>query len=366
MVKPHFDIVSLYKPSAGFGLGGGVDVLHLWLPQSRLSVDAYVAQHAGEYEVAFFPRDVFRDGLSGGVSARYETHGRLPFYGLGPRSTKNNRLRVEVESISAAGHVGVRRGPLGVLASAGYQTHVLGSFEDDIENASSRLDARSTARITRDEDTRASGATLGATAYLDRRDHVEMPRNGTLLTAGAEGFLDTEATDYDFVRFHASASTYVPAGDFTFGFRALALHTEPLGDDLPLVLLPRLSHRVTVGPESGRFTGNDLLVLDVTVQHPVPNLHPTLATDGFLVLSAYNAYDNLFTDVRLLPSWAEKFDPAERYPLRAAFGAGILAYMPETRNVVFTAAIGISADGFATSTLSFNFDPRKLRTPWRW
>ncbi len=365
-VHPYFDIISLYKPSAGFGLGGGVEVTNLVRPGSRLKLDAYIAQHAGEYEVGFFPRDLFKEGVSGGASARYETNGRLAYYGIGPRTTKNNRLFVETDEVALAGHVGLRRGTTGVVATAGYRTGTLSSFEDDVENAFSRLDATSAARIVRDEGQRVSGVSAGATAYLDRRDETEMPRRGVLLTAGGEGFADTEGTGFSFLRFHTSAAAHVPAGNLTFVLRALALHTVPLDRDLPLVLLPRLGHNVAVGPGSARFTGNDLLLLDVQVQHPVANLHPRYATDGFLILSAYNVYDNLFTDARLQPSWAEKFDDAARYPLRASFGAGLRAYTRESRKVVFTAAAGFSADGLAFSTLSFSFDPRRLRTPWRW
>lgn len=365
-IRPHFDITTLYRNSAGFGLGGGVDVLNLQRPGSQLSVDAYVAQHAGEYEIAFFPHSLLRQGVAGGVSATYETHGRRPFYGIGPATTKNNRLRVETELISVAGHMGYRKGQGGLVSTLRYRTGVLGSYGDDIDNALTRLDAPSAARLARDLDQRVSGVSLDVSAYLDRRDEPWLSAKGVLLEAGAEGFLDTEGSGYDYLQFHTGAIAFLPLGDVTFVLRGFALHTEPLGDPLPLLLLPRLSQRLAVGPGTGRFAGNDILLFDVQAQHPVPNLYEKYATDLFAVLGAYNVYDNLFTDARLAPSWAKKFAPADRYPLRAAFGVGIRAYDPQKRNAVLTGTIGVSADGFTLSSITFTLDPHRLRTPWRW
>lgn len=365
-VQPRFDVTALYKPSAGFGVGGGVDVRNLGWPGSHLALDAYVAQHAGAYDGAFFSRDLLQEGVALGVSAGYETYGRLAHYGLSPATTKNNKLQVESDHTFLAGHAGVRRGMLGLMATTRYQSGAVHSYRDDIDNAFSRLDSASTQRLRRDVGERVAGLSLGAVAYLDRRDAPVLTRDGMLLTAGVEGFHDLGPAGYDYVQGHVSAMVFVSSGAATFVARALALHTEPLGDPLPLVLLPRLSHRLAVGPGSGRFTGNDLLLFDLQVYHPVPNLYPDVTTDGFLVVGAFNAYDNLFTDARLVPSWTEKFEPARRYPLRAAVGAGIRAYQTSRPTTVLSGAVGLSADGFVVSTLSFTLAPTRLRAPWRW
>ena len=131
------------------------------------------------------------------------------------------------------------------------------------------------------------------------------------------------------------------------------------------MLLPHLGHRVAIGPGPGRLAGNDLVVFDVQVQHALPNRNATYGTRGFVALSAYNAYDNLFTDARLAPSWAEKFAPARRYPLRAAVGVGVHVFQRDTGAHTLTGTLGLSADGVAFSTF-FNYDPRRLRIPWRW
>ncbi len=367
-VRPTFDPLSIYKPSGGFGLGGGLDVRNLWLPGSRLTIDAYIAQHRGAYEIAFAPRDLLSEGLAGAVSVRYETQGRLPYYGIGPRTVDRVRLFINADMGDFAGHVGYRRGSTGVLGAVRFLSGTLSSYRNDTHNAFNRLDENSAARLADDQGERVSGASLGATFYADTRNDPYRPMSGALLYAGTEAFWGTAASSHSHLRHSLSASYHLPVGSVVLAFRSLAVHTQTRDDTaLPILLLPRLSNRFVAGIGSGRLAANDILLFDVRAEAPIPTLvEDRVQSTGFVILSAFNAYDNLFTQARLVPSWADTFGPSRRYPLRSSIGVGMTGYSPETGRPIYTATVGYSADGIAASTLTLNLDPRQFRPLWRW
>lgn len=363
-----FDPLSLYRPSGGFGVGGRFEATHLGWPGSQLTVEAYLAQHRGDYAVTFAPRDLLRDGLASAFTVRYETQGRLPYYGLGPRTTDNVRLFVDADLFSAGAFVGLRRGAVGVLGSVRGRSGALYSYKNDTDDAFDRLDERSAFVLEASVDERVQGASAGGVLYADTRDHAYRPTRGVLAWAGADVFAGSPEAVFQPV---ASLTGHLPLGRSILTGRALVVFTRPLGNGpVPLMLVPRFDNRFALVP-SARLAGRDLALVDVTFQHPValpydPRLVGELSTDVFVLVGAFNAYDDLFAEARWAPSWRARFDGRGRTPLRALVGAGLHTYNPQTRKPFFTAGLGLSADGIALSTLTFSLDPRQLRPLWRW
>ncbi len=369
-VRFTFDPLSLYKPSGGFGLGGGMEVTNLLRMGSTLKVDAYVAEHRGAYGVAFAPRDLLREGFTSAITAYYETQGRLAYHGIGPATRDNVRVFVDADAFEGGVYGGYRRGALGGLATVRFRTGQISSFKDDTDDAFDRLDERSAFRLEEAIGKRVEGVTTGAALYLDTRDSPYRPFAGVMADAGVEVFTGSPAST---VQPRASLSVYAPVGTAGVAARAMAVVTRPFDadDPVPLVLLPRLDNSLVPGFHSGRFAARDLVVLDVRMQHPIQlwldeRITGRIATDAFVVLAAFNAYDDLFTDVRWAPTWKERFEPEAPYPLRASVGVGLHAYDPETKKPLYTVVAGLSAEGISLSTLTFTLDPRKLRPLWRW
>ena len=277
-VRPIVSPSTLYSPSKGVGIGGGVAVDGLFRPDDHLQVEARLAQRLqgafGEYVTA----DPDRSRLFGHFGAAAWTTTRTRFVGHGPDSPADAELFLDRLAAEAEVRLGWMPRPGGaVLIEPTLRVRYdrLRGYEETVEGGLAEIDGRDLARLDALEGEARYGGEAALIAVVDTRDIPSMPSRGLYAHAEAARFQAADGSGLGFTRAEALAYLFRPAllqlpyipdrGAFFVRFNGVITRQD--GDDpLPWVYLPDLDGDLLVGYPRSEFVGRDAISLGVGVR----------------------------------------------------------------------------------------------------
>ncbi|MEP0547882.1 MAG: hypothetical protein ABJF88_13185 [Rhodothermales bacterium] len=358
---------AFYSSTKGFGVGGGVALKNVFAPGTELFVTAQAMQRFGRYRAAFFTSDPFEAPLYTGVAGQYVTDQVYRFYGLGPQSSADDNVFVDLERVEAELRVGwypLGTGPL-LLQPVVRLLHTnVHSFRDRDPDAFLRLDAASQRTLFESVNTPTTGVTYGLEVAVDTRDKPRYSSRGALFLLTGRRY---DGLGDDAFRYYAgTASAYgfvpLPAERHVLFGRAILALTRPIGDDvLPFYALPVLDDDLLDAYTSTRFHGHDLLVFTAGYHFPLLTLLDWFAFDANVAVSAANAYDDVFEQFAPGIAFGTDFsDEGTRTRLRPALSLGLQFVNLERERVVISGQVGLSPEGFRLGTVRLVYEIRDL------
>lgn len=364
--------LAFWGPQSGVGLGAGLSLKHLGWDGSQLLATALPAAHRGVYTLGFATADPYTTPLYGLLDLRVEANGRQWYYGIGPATSADHQIAVDLQSAHARLRLGGYIVPQTVLLQphVGIAYHFTRSFRNVDDGAVDALDPASRAallsgagRLSGTGD-RQTGFTYGFDAVIDTRDLHDRPHRGVMLQARFERYTELRDADLQFNQYEANVSGYLPlAPHHTIALRAQGAVTDAEGTvPIPFYLVPRLDGRAVPGLRRERFFGNDLVLLGASYQFPLHRWLDLFKVEGRVGLDVASVYNDVFDEFEASISFDETLSaPRAQYPLRPAASLG-LRLMPLFRDEVYVdVAVGISAEG--VTAVRFRFTPsfRALR-----
>src|SRR5690606_35114687 len=101
-VRPRFPSPgTIYSPSRGFGIGGGVAVRGLGPADAKWEIEGRVQEHLQAAETAYYTGDPYLRAVYGLVAGAFTTTDRLAFYGTGPRTVPEAKVYIDQASAEA-------------------------------------------------------------------------------------------------------------------------------------------------------------------------------------------------------------------------------------------------------------------------
>lgn len=363
-VDPKIVPGSFWSPSKGLGVGGGVELENVTRPGSRLELIAEVMQRYLRLRAAFFTADPFEAGLYGGVRLAYTTTSVRPYYGLGPQTSRRNKVFVSHADLEAEVRLGWHPlGSRGLLVQPVVRLlhDRVRSFRDDKPAAFERLDARSQANLLGTVGEAATGVTYGLELALDGRDRPEYSTRGTMLQLTGRRYDGLDRDPFRYWAGTASLFHFVPLGGrHVLGTRAVLALTRPIGEEpLPFFALPVLDDDLLGAYTSNRFTGNDLVALTAEYRFPVFDLLGWYGLDGAVQIHLANAYDDVFRQFEPGVEFGRELaGEGRRTPLRPALALGGRIVNLDRNRIVLGGVIGVAAEGFTFGTFNFVYGLR--------
>lgn len=361
---------AFYSPSRG--LGAGVDVT-LRRNAQTLHASAATMTRYGEYSAFLFSADPLEAALHGGAGIRYVGTRAYSFYGLGPRSQRDDRIRFTARRIELEARAGWRPfapTPLTVQPSVRLLHDRMRAFEEIEDGALARLDEASQASILRAIEGPSTGVVASLALVADLLDDPHHPRSGGLFQVSGSRYFGIDADPFGYVQTSAIAHGVLPiVGDRTvLEARAISVVTRPVGPErpIPFFALPTLDGELVGGFTRYRLVGRDLLALSAGVRFPVLDLFGWIGAEGFVAVHLANAYDDVFSQFEPRVSFASQLGrDGDRAPLRPALTlGGHLVDLGKGRPVV-SGQVGFSPEGFELAGLDFVVDLRTRRPPVR-
>ncbi len=367
---------ALWSSSAGIGVGVGLEFENLIHPGSELLLTAEPAWHRGLYSASFFTADPYEAPAYGMLGVFYRDDGAYYFFGLGPGSSKDNRVAVEFRALETEARVGLYALDHRLLIQPNVRYHRLDTndFRDKDPRAFEQMDPESRRMLLflkGNMDTgfgerweTLDGFSLGMDLAYDRRDDPKLTRKGVLLTLTGRYFVSRQPSDIQFGVYGLGVYGFVPLsarGD-VLALRALAMTTDDRSDfPLPFYLLPTLGKSLVTAFSSNRFVGDDLLLLTAEYRRPLFNGFNVMGMEGVVGVSAGNVYDNFFDQFELGLSFDRDMAPGQvRYALRPAVEMGVR--LLKFDEVFLTAMLGYSAEGIGLNLTKF-IHPLQSRRP---
>ncbi len=359
---------AFFSATKGFGVGGALVVGNLFAPGTEFILSAQPMQRFGQYRASFFTGDPFQTSLFAGLAVQYQTNRVRGFYGLGPQSSRDNKVYASIADVEVEARVGWYPLDSGhvLLQPVVRLIHTnVRSFRDLREDAFLHLDPVSQRTLFDAVGEPTTGLTYGLELAFDRRDRLLYSTRGTLLLLTArryDGFGDGA-----FRYYAGTGSLYgflpVSASRHVLFARAVAALTRQIGDEpLPFYALPVLDNDLLGTYSSYRFSGNDLLVLTAGYRFPVFTFLNWFAFDANVSVSAANAYDDLFDQFK--PGVSFDTNPTVeggRTALRPAIAAGVNIVNLEKDRVVIGGQVGFGPEGFRFGTIQLVYGIRDAR-----
>ncbi len=367
-IKPRIFPSAFFSVTKGFGVGGGVVVKNLAWPGTRLTLSAQPMQRFGRYRASFFTGDPFAVPLFAGVGGEYVDNQVRGFYGIGPRSSRDNSIFVDLQEVEAEVRLGwYPFGTARVLVQPVVRLlHAeVRSFRNRDQDAFLRLDPASQRGLFASVDRPSTGVTYGLEAAWDRRDKLFYSSDGTLTIVTARRYdgLGENAFRY----WSGTASHYaffpLPPRRHILYTRAVVALTRQIGDaPLPFYALPLLDDQLLGAYTRYRFNGNDLLALTLGYRLPVYTYLDWFALDANAQFSVANAYDDLFAQFEPGISFSNNLDgDGRRTPLRPALSIGLRLVDLGRDRIIIGGQLGVDPEGYKFGTLRLVFSIRDLR-----
>ena len=335
-VRPIFSTSTLYSPSKGVGLGGGVGVDGLLRQGDSFRIEMRLSQRLqgafGEYVTA----DPRRVRLFGQVGGAGWTTTRTRFIGHGPESPADAELfldRVAAEAEARLGWAPWEGGKVLVEPTVRLRYDRLRDFEETVEGGLEEVSDRDVQRLTALVGEDRLGGEAALIGIVDTRDIPSMPSSGVYVQAEAARFQAFDSSDLGFTRVEALAYGFRPAllrlpfipdrGALFVRFNAVVTRQD--GDEpLPWVYLPDLSEDLLVGYPRSEFVGRDALSLGVGARGVIGQAIGAFLVEGVGTALVGAAYDDVF----------RQFTPRVRYiqdrieedgavPLRPSLAVGL-------------------------------------------
>ena len=322
-------------------------------------------QRFGRYRAAFFTGDPFETPLYAGLSGQYVTNRVYKFFGLGPQSSGDDNVFVDLEHVEAELRLGfypLGTGPL-LLQPVVRLLHTnVHSFRDRDPDAFLRLDTPSQQTLFDAVDAPTTGVTYGLEVAVDTRDKPRYSSRGALFLLTGRRY---DGLGDDAFRYYAgTASAYgfvpLPAKRHVLFGRAVFAVTRPIGDDvIPFYALPVLDDDLLDAYTSTRFHGHDLLVLTAGYHFPLLTLLDWFSFDANVAVSAANAYDDVFEQFAPGIAFGTDFSgEGTRTRLRPALSLGLQFVNLERERVVISGQVGVSPEGFRLGTVRLVYEIR--------
>lgn len=364
-IKLGFRIIpsGFYSPTKGFGVGGGIALDNLIAPGTELVVTAQPMQRFGRYRASFFTSDPYEAPLYAAVTGEYVTDQVYRFFGLGPRTSGNDNVFVDIEQAEASFRVGwYPLGPLLVQPVARLTHTSVHSFRDRDSGAFLRLDAPSQRTLFQSVGTPTTGVSYGLEVAYDTRNRPHYSSKGLLFLVTGRRY--DGLGDNAFRYYAGSASLYgfvpLPARRHVLFGRAIVSLTRPIGGDvLPFYALSILDDDLLDGYDSSRFHGNDLAAFTLGYRFPVLTLFDWFAFDGHVTVGAANAYDDVFEQFAPGVTFGTDLaDEGERVRLRPAASLGLQFVNIEDHRVLIGGQIGLSPERIKVGSVKLVFEIR--------
>ncbi len=352
---------SVWTSRQGFGIGAGVEIRNLIYPASRLLATATPGVHRGVYTLSFAGSDPETAPSFWILNNYYEAAGRHWFSGLGPASSRSDRIRVERKSYIASTRFGLRLFEHILLQPVfSFSHHTTPRFQSETIGAFDNLDEASRQHIqyiTSEGGNQQTAISAGIDAAVASGGQAALPNRALLLQGGVQRYFPLNGSEVKFDRIHASLSWLAPLSSrgHAIAFRAIGKHTRDYGrTPAPFYLLPTLDLRLAPGFPYYRFTGQDLLLIGAEYRHPVFALLNWVRIDASLTASLASVYDDLFRQFKPAVTFEKDLpDGLNRYPLRPVAGIGIRFVSLYDNRLYFSGVVGFSAEGLTTASFQF-------------
>lgn len=289
----------LWSPTAGLGVGYGVEVQNLGWSGSSVLVTGITSQRIGRYGVYATTRTPYAPGVNAMLGGTFETTGRRYFYGIGPFSDIDNKIAVEKQTYEAEARVGYSTEPRAtrrVQAFGRYQFHQTRTARNLKAGAQSRLDSVSAANLTFALAHDVGAVTGGVEGIWDERNNIYVPKYGFIGQVGVSYTTAVSGADVSFLRTYGSFNYFLPIEwrNSTIHARAIVSSVDGVrGDDpVPFFLLPTFDTDYGLGLATQRFYANDYFLVSGELQTPV-FVTGALDIDAIAGVTLYNAYDDI-------------------------------------------------------------------------
>lgn len=366
-ISPKVYAPFLWSPTAGLGIGYGVEVQNLGWAGSSVLVTGLTSQRIGRYGVYASTRTPYAPGVNAMLSGTFETTGRRYYYGIGPFSDLDNKIAIEKQTYEAEARLGYSAAPRAarrVQAFGRYQFHQTRTAKDLDRGAQSRLDSTSAANLAFALAHDVGAVTGGVEAIWDERNNIFVPRYGFIGQVGVSYTAATSGADVSFLRTYGSFNYFLP-----IEWRSSTVHARVVvssvdnvrgNDPVPFFLLPTFDTDYGLGLATQRFYANDFFLASGEVQSPV-FLTGFLDIDAIAGATFYNAYDNIFRQFLPIPSLAQNRPDDDRYPLRMALGGGLRLSSALVPGLVLHGQLGFGPEGLSFTTFNLVADLRAAR-----
>ena len=363
-VRPLVSPGTLYSPSKGLGLGGGVAVDGLLSPGDRFEIEGRLSQRLqgafGEYLTA----DPDQARLFGHFGAAAWTTTRTRFIGHGPESPPDAELFLDRFAAEVEARLGWAPRPGGaVLIEPTLRLHFdrLRGYEETEPGELAEVSAADRARLDALTGEDRLGGEAALIAVVDTRDIPSMPSEGVYLQSEGARFQSLDGSGLGFTRVQALAYAFRPAllrlpfipdrGALFVRFNGVV--TRPDGDDpLPWVYLPDLSNDLLVGYPRSEFVGRDALSLGVGARGVIGQAIGAFLFEGVGMVMVGAAYDDVFS----------QFTPRIRYtqdrigeggevPLRPSLAVGLNLRFIDRERPLVGALVGAGPGGVSFASV---------------
>lgn len=342
---PVFKPQYFYSPSAGFGVGVGVNGENLLRAGDAVRLRTRTQQFRQSLELGWATRSP-EPGYRGlMMTASLYRNVREGFYGVGPAAPvadEQNARRVSAE-------VGLRRS-----FRAGGGVWVQPRLDVTVDRFLGHEDARPTEGADVFEAylnglrARDAFGTLSLGLDLARPvGPVTIQAHGTTRFSG-DGLvhvLGGVLADWPVYR----------SGHRELSVRALLDRSFHVDEDLPYWFLPRLDDRLAPGLDRFRFYARDRLVLGAEYVHPILEILRSHAYEAVLHVGLAQVYDDIGRQVSLrFEAGPDRTAPLGRIPLEPTFGIGSRFVSRQSGKVIASAMLGFSAEGLQATTFRFS------------
>ena len=363
-VRPVFSPSTLYSPSKGIGIGGGIAVDGLLRRDDHFQAEARVAQRLqgifGEYVTA----DRGRHRLFGQLGGAAWTTTRTRFVGHGPSSPADAELFLDRVSAEAEARLGwsPKRGGRYLLEPLvrlrydrlrGYEETQPGELAEVAPGDLDRLNA------LRGED--RVGAEVGVIGVVDTRNIPTMPSRGVYAQAEVARFQALDESELGFTRVQALAYAFRPAllrlpfiperGALFVRLNGVVTRQDGRAP-LPWVYLPTLDGDLLVGYPRSDFVGRDALSLSVGARGVVGQAIGAFLIEGVATAMVGAAYDDVFTQFTPRVRFSQgRPEVGEAVPLRPSLGVGLNLRFIDRERPLVGALVGLGPGGVSLASL---------------
>ena len=355
---------AFYSSDKGFGIGGRVNVKNLVQPGSQLYLDVRFQERYTELGAMAFSGDPYSAPLFVGVGGEYASDRVRRYFGIGPRTLRQNRVHAHVESTGAELRVGWH--PLEeptllvqpVVRLLHWNVH---SFYDDRDAAFINLDPASQRNLFDTVSRPTTGVTYGLELAYTRLDRARYPSRGWAVEAAGRRYDGLGDNAFQYWSNTTMLYGFVPTTgrQVLFG-RLVFAQTHPVGDTpIPFYALPHLDNRLLGSYTRFRFAGNDMLALSLGYRFPIFTFYDWYGVDANIQVSAANAYDDFFDQFKPGLSFDKDLrSEGERTPLRPALSLGLDLVNVDEGRIVIGGQLGIDPEGYRVGTMRFVYSIR--------
>ena len=363
-VRPVFSPSTLYSPSKGVGIGGGVAVDGLLSRDDHVQVEARLAQRLQGVFAEYVTADPDRHRLFGLLGGAAWTTTRTRFVGHGPHSPADAELFLDRASAEAEARLGWAPGRAGrvliePLVRLRYDR--LRGYEETQPGELVQIAPRDLERLNalRGED--RVGAEVGLIAVLDTRNIPTMPSRGVYAQAEVARFQALDASELGFTRVQALAYAFRPAllrlpfipERGALFVRLNGVVTRQGGEPpLPWVYLPNLDGDLLVGYPRSDFVGRDALSVSVGARGVIGEAIGAFLVEGVATAIVGAAYDDVFAEFTPRVRFSQG-RPAvgEAVPLRPSLGVGLNLRFIDRERPLLGALVGVGPGGISLASL---------------